>query len=281
MEIFFFSSFLLCPRKDKRFCFPYIIRIFLENMHVFFACFHLVRKKKYLYNKNNCSKGIGRWSFMKSEKQMSDTHFLGLILALVGGFLDAYTYICRGGVFANAQTGNIVLLGIQITSLNWGRALYYFMPVLSFIAGILICELIQTRFKWKESLHWRQLTVLLELFCLAAAGFLPLGKFDTAVNILVSFVCALQVEAFRKMNGNTYATTMCTGNLRSATQNLYLGFREKDRNRLIDSLQYYNVILFFIIGAATGALLTARFGGQSVWVCCLGLLAVFAAMFRK
>ncbi|HJC63277.1 MAG TPA: DUF1275 domain-containing protein [Candidatus Blautia merdavium] len=218
---------------------------------------------------------------MKSSKQMSETHLLGLILALVGGFLDAYTYVCRGGVFANAQTGNIVLLGIHITSRNWEKVLYYLMPVLAFIAGILVCEMVQTRFKWKENLHWRQLTVLLELLCLAAAGFLPLGSFDTAVNILISFVCALQVEAFRKMNGNSYATTMCTGNLRSATQNLYLSIREKDRGRLLNSLQYYNVILFFIIGAAAGALLTSRFGGQTVWVCCLGLLAVFTAMFQK
>ena len=41
--------------------------------------------------------------------QMSETVLIGSLLALAGGFLDAYTYICRGGVFANAQTGNIVL----------------------------------------------------------------------------------------------------------------------------------------------------------------------------
>ncbi len=38
---------------------------------------------------------------------------LGILLAIVGGFLDAYTYISRNGVFANAQSGNIVLLGVK------------------------------------------------------------------------------------------------------------------------------------------------------------------------
>ncbi len=38
-----------------------------------------------------------------TKHQMSETHLLGLLLALVGGFLDAYTYVCRGHVFANAQ----------------------------------------------------------------------------------------------------------------------------------------------------------------------------------
>ena len=39
---------------------------------------------------------------------------IGLMLCLAGGFLDAYTFVTRGGVFANAQTGNIVLLGLEL-----------------------------------------------------------------------------------------------------------------------------------------------------------------------
>ena len=39
------------------------------------------------------------------EKQMSENFILGIMLALTGGFLDAYTYITRGGVFANARIG--------------------------------------------------------------------------------------------------------------------------------------------------------------------------------
>lgn len=37
---------------------------------------------------------------------------VGLALAFAGGFFDAYTYLTRGGVFANAQTGNIVLMSL-------------------------------------------------------------------------------------------------------------------------------------------------------------------------
>ena len=48
----------------------------------------------------------------RAGHQMSETLFLGALLTVTGGFLDAYTYLCRGKVFANAQTGNIVLLGV-------------------------------------------------------------------------------------------------------------------------------------------------------------------------
>ena len=51
------------------------------------------------------------------------------ILAMSGGFMDAYSYMCRGEVFANAQTGNIVLLAQNLVDRNWSVALRYFSPL--------------------------------------------------------------------------------------------------------------------------------------------------------
>jgi uncharacterized membrane protein YoaK (UPF0700 family) len=39
---------------------------------------------------------------------------VGFLLSAVGGYLDAYTYVGHGGVFANAQTGNVVLLAVAV-----------------------------------------------------------------------------------------------------------------------------------------------------------------------
>ena len=33
------------------------------------------------------------------------------VLSIIGGFLDIYTYLCRGKVFANAQTGTTMVAG--------------------------------------------------------------------------------------------------------------------------------------------------------------------------
>ena len=43
---------------------------------------------------------------------------------------------CRGKVFANAQTGNIVLLSTHLFEGDWGQALRYLVPVLAFLLGI-------------------------------------------------------------------------------------------------------------------------------------------------
>ena len=60
---------------------------------------------------------------MRRSRQMSESIELGIVLALAGGFMDAYSYMCRDEVFANAQTGNMLLLGINLSERNWGMAL--------------------------------------------------------------------------------------------------------------------------------------------------------------
>lgn len=73
-------------------------------------------------------------------EKASESYIVGVLLAVAGGFLDVYTYICRGGVFANAQTGNIVLLGISAADGNWEQIWSYICPILAFMAGILLTE---------------------------------------------------------------------------------------------------------------------------------------------
>ncbi len=41
------------------------------------------------------------------------------VLSVLGGFLDMYTYLCRGKVFINAITGNMVLFGLNLANLEW------------------------------------------------------------------------------------------------------------------------------------------------------------------
>ena len=219
---------------------------------------------------------------MKSvEKQMSESMTAGVLLAFTGGLTDAYTYICRGNVFANAQTGNIVLLGINAADGRWIKALLYFIPIVSFVLGVAFSELIKKRFKDSRTVHWRQIILGIEVAFLLGVGFIPSGKYDTLANISVAFMCSLQVQSFRKIKGNAYATTMCTGNLRSATENLFKYRQTCDKKLLFNSIQYYCVILIFIFGAASGAWLTNIFGVKTIWAACISLTIVFILMIKK
>lgn len=212
---------------------------------------------------------------------MSENFILGIMLALAGGFLDAYTYIERGGVFANAQTGNIVLLGINIAKGEWQRVLHYVVPILAFAVGILISEIVKSHLRESRHLHWRQIIILAEIILLIACGFIPSGKGDTIVNTTVSFVCSLQVESFRVINGNTVATTMCTGNLRSGTELLFLGIKRREKALTVRSLTYYGINLFFVLGAIIGGFAVKAIGIKSIFIASALLVIPFVMMFKK
>ena len=218
---------------------------------------------------------------LKSRQQMSESFFLGALLAVVGGFLDAYTYLLRGHVFANAQTGNIVLLGLHLAQLQITEALYYLIPILAFALGVVVSQLIRRRYQDHDRIHWRQVTLGVECVILLAVAFLPHGRCDMTVNVVISLSCAMQVESFRKINGNTFATTMCTGNLRSATELLFCYAISKNKEERNRSLQYYGIILFFISGAVLGTLLSNTYGAKSVLFCCAVLAIAFVAMFIR
>jgi uncharacterized membrane protein YoaK (UPF0700 family) len=211
-------------------------------------------------------------------KQMSDTFWLGALLAIAGGYLDAYTYIARGKVFANAQTGNMVLFGIRLIEGKIFEAVNYFIPILAFVAGILVAEGIRGKFRTLNRGHWRQIVLGIEILALLVTSFIPQGSWNMVANTLISFVCALQVESFRKVNGITFASTMCTGNLRSGTECLYQHLFKHDKDMKSKWLQYYGIILFFVVGAGIGALLTGKMLEKSVLVCCVLLFAAILIM---
>ena len=107
------------------------------------------------------------WSVRESlsfQRQVSETMRLGILLALSGGLMDAYSYLFRGEVFANAQTGNILLCSVALSQGEWGVAVQYAFPVLAFGLGILMTFLIRQRFRNRTNwIHWRQLGVLAEI----------------------------------------------------------------------------------------------------------------------
>lgn len=213
-----------------------------------------------------------------SSKQMSESLLIGISLALCGGFLDAYTYLIRDGVFANAQTGNIVLLGVYLIRREWVHALYYFIPILSFALGVLLVLTIRDRMRDSDSLHWRQIVLALEICLLLFVAFLP-QKNNMLANIMVSFTCAIQVEGFRKIRGVACATTMCTGNLRSGTELLWNYNKSGDRSVRRRGLYYYSIDIAFLIGAMIGALMTRWAAEKAVLFVCIVLAGAFAVMF--
>ena len=212
--------------------------------------------------------------------QMSDSFLMSAFIILSGGLQDAYTYCCRDKVFANAQTGNIVLMSTHLFAGDWAGVFRYFVPLISFMAGIFVAECVHRRYKCMDKVHWRQLIILAEIVLLFFVGFLP-QEVNTFANALVSFVCAMQVQTFRKVNGYAFASTMCIGNMRSGMDSLCSWVLNRNPAALKKSLYYWGIILLFALGAGLGSLTLDLCGAKAIWLSCLLLAVSFCLMFLK
>ena len=138
----------------------------------------------------------------------------------------------------------------------------------------------QEHFRNMQRLHWRQLVVLGEGLLLFLVGFLPQEQ-NLLANAIVSFSCAMQVQAFRKVHGYPFASTMCIGNLRSGMDALVAFGHTHDKNALWKSLQYFAIIFIFALGAGIGTQCVGIFGERTIWLSCALLLVSLCFMFIK
>ena len=185
----------------------------------------------------------------KTGLQMSSSLPVMILLNLSGGTQDACSYFLRDHVFANAQTGNIVLMGCYLISEDLRNSIRYFLPVAFFALGVLMACLIHSRFRHTGKIHWRHLVLTLEIILLFIVGFIP-GQLNWLANGLTSFACAMQVQSFRTVRGSAYASTMCIGNLRSGMDHFYKAITEKRKDELKTAAIYLTAIGSFTIGAA-------------------------------
>lgn len=212
--------------------------------------------------------------------QMSEAFCTAMFLSVSGGLQDVYTYLYRGKVFANAQTGNIVLCSVKLVEGDWSAVLHYLVPLCFFALGVFTAELLRQKFQQMQRLHWRQLVVLCEIVMLFVVGFFP-QEWNLMANALVSFACAMQVQTFRKVNGYAFASTMCIGNMRSGMDSLCSWVLNRNPAALKKSLYYWGIILLFALGAGLGSLTLDLCGAKAIWLSCLLLAVSFCLMFLK
>ena len=216
----------------------------------------------------------------KTGLQMSSSLPVMILLNLSGGTQDACSYFLRDHVFANAQTGNIVLMGCYLISEDLRNSIRYFLPVAFFALGVLMACLIHSRFRHTGKIHWRHLVLTIEIILLFIVGFIP-GQLNWLANGLTSFACAMQVQTFRKVNGYAFASTMCIGNMRSGMDSLCSWVLNRNPAALKKSFYYWGIILLFALGAGLGSLTLDLCGAKAIWFSCLLLAVSFCLMFLK
>ena len=121
------------------------------------------------------------------EQHPAEPHYLTcernwvyFTLIAVAGFWGAYTYLLRGNVFCNAQTGNVVLMGLALGSAEWAKAGYYLVPISAYILGAFVSEL-----------------MLIEMIAVLGLGFLPETAPVQICQVVINFVASMQYKLAR------------------------------------------------------------------------------------
>ena len=188
----------------------------------------------------------------------------GIIVAAAGGFLDAYSFIGWGGVFAGAQTGNIVQLGLHVARWDGSEVLRLVAPVLGFVAGVVFFALLtQTRLQRivRDPL---KLALVSEIVLLVVVGVLPATASAIPVSAVLSFAAGIQLVAFHKLRAWAFSTTITQGNIVNAitaTVNTLMTGDESERGRAV---AFASVAGAFLAGAIVGGVSTVAVGVQGV-----------------
>ncbi len=196
-----------------------------------------------------------------------------MILTLIGGYINGYTYITRHHILANMHTANMSKLGINIALGNWQEALNHFIPIIACLLGVSFSEFVKgivTNLKCKGD--WRKYGLALESVALFCIALIPSSTANVVATNLVSFFMGYQLCLFKECLGISFSTTISTGNIRNVGQLFYKAL-DKKSNSSISKLVIFTILTFsFALGAIPGTLISIAIGTKSIWVCSLVIL---------
>lgn len=190
------------------------------------------------------------------------------LLTMSGGFLDAFSWLSLGGVFANSQTGNVVLLGMNAALANWHEAAKHVPPILAFFVGAAVAS----RAKAPLPCLAGEIAALAAVMLLMVLHRLP----GPLAIVGMSFGVALQTASFRQVGHWKYMSVTVTGNFLRAIDQLT---PPADREAARGARTMLTVCLMFLLGAVAGGFVTARLGAiglvvplallaSALWFCC-------------
>jgi uncharacterized membrane protein YoaK (UPF0700 family) len=174
------------------------------------------------------------------------------LLALTGGYLDAYTWIVHRA-FANAQTANLVFLWVYLTGGEWSKAVHYVPPLFAFVLGVIMASCLRKFAPDKAP----EISVATEIVFLIIIAFLHNRLPEVAGTLGLSFVAAFQTSSFPKVEGWSYSSVMATSNFRYAIEGLFTAFAGSQEARPFRRPYVFGAMcIAFGAGAAIGAVMT-------------------------
>lgn len=200
------------------------------------------------------------------------------LLIMAAGWFGGYTFIQRGGVFCNAQTANIVLFGIALGQRKWAAAGYLLIPISTYFAGTFVSEYLGKTVKRLHFLRWDTILIGIEIIAVLILGLLPASVPDQVSQVVLNFICSMQFNTFRQVEGIPAATTFVTNHIREIGANLANYVRHHDARSGERVRVHGALLLFFALGAVLCAVCCEFFAYRAIWGSGIILLVIFVRL---
>jgi uncharacterized membrane protein YoaK (UPF0700 family) len=199
------------------------------------------------------------------------------LLAFTGGALDAFLFLNHGKVFAGAMTANAVLSCIALLGHDHHAALHHLIPLAAFVLGVCGEEVLERHIQR----HAVAIGLTIEILVFALCSWLPRSFPDGLFIFIITIVCTYQVASFRTVAEYTYNSTFVTGNLRQAFTALHAAAYPESRSEALHEFRHLGlIILWFLLGAVSGALLAPRVGNHTLWLPVTTLTVILLVAIR-
>lgn len=190
---------------------------------------------------------------------------VAFLFTFMGGFCDGYTYMCRNGMFSYMQTGNLIKFCIALA--NGSFEYCFLIPIVCFCLGCIASVLIG---KYK---YYTYITLLILIATYVASGFCPNEDIWNIIAVsALSFVGAMQFQAFNKCLSYNYTSTMCTNNMRLFSNSIA-------NKNLRKALFYLAIILCFAVGVVASTLMSKVIGIYTIAPSASIFVIIFILLF--
>lgn len=217
---------------------------------------------------------------IKKEFLMCERNWVYYTLITIAGFFGAYTYVLRGSVFCNAQTGNVVLMGLALGDGEWGKGLYYLIPISAYLLGAFVSEIFPNPVKHWFPIRWDTLLIVLEMLVIVCLGFVPESAPVQISQIAINFIASMQYNTFRQAEGVPMATTFATNHIRQIGVGLareIKHLKREDKSHRKKLFQHLKMLIFFLIGSSVGTVFCNLLLGKAIWITLIPFSVIFAA----
>lgn len=210
---------------------------------------------------------------------IEQTILFTLLLSIVGGYMNAYSYFIRGGSLVSMQSGNMARIGIAFYLRDVEFFIISGVPIIGCLAGVTLSHIMRHKFSDKSRHYWQKLSLYIELILFALVGAIPADFHNHTVNFTIAIAAGFQFYNIKIYRGYTHGTTIASGNLKNLGQILGDAIINRDKASFILLVEYFILFMSFSVGAVLGSFLSVQMGETSIWVCCF-ILFILISLVR-